>query len=110
MDPRSPISGQLSLQNPPQFNYSASPGGEPGLSPILSKCWSRMPRQGLTFQAQLTLPTGAKMPTHQLQTLRGPVCHTGHEGLTNSRAANHFPQVLLQRGQAGQKPLSCSLA
>lgn len=55
MDPCPPISGQLSLQNPPQFNYSAGPGGEPSLSPILNKCWPRMPRQGLTFQAQVAL-------------------------------------------------------
>lgn len=108
MGPRSPISGQLSLQNPPQFNYSAGPGREPRLSPILSKCWPRMPRQELTFQAQVALPTRTKAPTHQIQTLRGPLCHMGREGLTHSRAANHFPQRLLQRGQAEQKPLSCS--
>lgn len=64
MDPCSPVSGQLSLQNPPQFNYSAGPGRQPSLSPVLSKHWPRMPRQGLTFQSQVTLPIRAKVPTH----------------------------------------------
>lgn len=63
MDPCSPTSGQLSLQNPPQFNYSAGPGRQPHLRPVLSKHWPRIPRQGLTFQSQVTLSqSGPRSP------------------------------------------------
>lgn len=94
---------------------------EPTTIQLLSGPWQTAPselslRQALAQDSQArvnlpvsgdSLPTRAKVPTHQIRAPRGPLYLTSHEGLT-SGAANHFPQLLLQRGQDGQKPLSRS--